>query len=392
MAGTGQTARIHLFTGPGGAGTTTTAAAAAVRSARSGTRTLLVSREQPNLTGLDGVAGLTVRVVDPQRALEALWQDRATEVAAALPQLALPPASSVVPLPGTGELALFAELAKADADADVVIVDAGPLDRVLALMTLPGTLRWWLDQALPPRVRALGAVRTAALRAGAVRRGPVDAALAAVPVIEELLGRVGLTDPERTTLTVVTTASRSSAAALRGAASVLGLHGQRAGAVLVRRLPGDGGSGAWWERRLAEESAAVELLADVAEVIGVPELPEAPEGVAALAGLLPSGALPAPAPPAAVAPERLDGGWRLTLPLPFAVRGAADLTRWGDDLVVTVGGARRSLRLDALLRRCHVTGGRLADAGTAAARLEVTFVPDPGQWPADLLAAEEGAR
>ena len=390
MAGTGQTARSHLFTGPGGAGTSTTAAAAAVRSARSGARTLLLSRQEPHLAGLDGVAGLTVRVVDPQRALEALWRDRAAEVAEILPQLALPPASSVVPLPGTGELALFAELARAD--ADVVIVDAGPLDRVVALMTLPGTLRWWLDQALPPRLRALGAVRTAALRAGAVRRGPVDAALAAVPVIEELLGRVGLTDPERTTVTAVATATRSSAAALRGAATVLALNGQRAGAVLVRRLPRGGGAGDWWERRLAEEAAAVDLLAEVAEVTGVPELPEAPDDVAALAGLLRSGELPAPAPLAAVSPERLDGGWRLTLPLPFAVRGGADLTRWGDDLVVTVAGVRRSIRLDALLRRCHVTGGRLMDPGTPAARLEVTFVPDPGQWPADLLAAEEGAR
>jgi arsenite/tail-anchored protein-transporting ATPase len=390
VAGTGQPARIHLFTGPGGAGTTTLATAAAVRSARSGARTLLLSRQQPRLTGLDGVAGLTVRAVDAQRALEALWRDRIPEVAAVLPQLALPPASSVVPLPGTDELALFAELARAD--ADTVVVDAGPLERVIALMTLPVTLRWWLDQALPPRVRALGAVRTAALRAGAVRRGPVDAALAAVPVIEELLGRVGLTDPERTTVTAVATASASSAAALRGAVTALGLHGQRPGAVLVRRLPPDAGSGPWWERRLAEEASAVDLLAEVAEVIGVPELPVSPGDVAALAGLVPPGELPAPAAPAPLSPERLDGGWRLTLPLPFAVRGGADLTRWGDDLVVTVAGVRRSLRLDALLRRCHVTGGRLADPGTAAARLEVTFVPDRGQWPADLLAAEEGAR
>ena len=57
-----------------------------------------------------------------------------------------------------------------------MVVDAGPLERVAALLALPGTLRWWLEQALPPRLRALGAVRTAALRAGAVRRGPVDAA------------------------------------------------------------------------------------------------------------------------------------------------------------------------------------------------------------------------
>jgi arsenite-transporting ATPase len=77
--------------------------------------------------------------------------------------------------------------------------------------------------------------------------------------------------------------------------------------------------------------------------------------------------------------------------LPFADRGAVDLTRWGDDLVVTVAGARRSLRLDSLLRRCEVTGGRLADPGSADARLEVGFRPDPRLWPADLLPAEENA-
>ena len=65
------------------------------------------------------------------------------------------------------------------------------------------------------------------------------------------------------------------------------------------------------------------------------------------------------------------------------------LTRWLDDLVISVGEARRSLRLDPLLRRCEVTGGRLADPGTAAARLVVDFRPDPQLWPADLLAAED---
>jgi arsenite-transporting ATPase len=159
----------------------------------------------------------------------------------------------------------------------------------------------------------------------------------------------------------------------------------------VRRLAPGSGSGSWWERRAAEQEAVLPLLAEVAEVLPVPELPVAPAAVAELAALLPEGGLPAPEPPAAPAPERLDGGWRLALSLPFADRGAVDLTRWGDDLVVTVAGARRSIRLDALLRRCDVTGGRLSHPGTAAARLEVTFVPDPGQWPADLLAAEEGA-
>ena len=113
----------------------------------------------------------------------------------------------------------------------------------------------------------------------------------------------------------------------------------------------------------------------------------------ALAALVPAGPCWA-APGAALTPsvERLDGARRLVLPLPFAERAGLDLTRWQDDLVVTVAGARRSVRLDSLLRRCVVTGGSLAEAGTAQARLEVTFTPDPQLWPADLLAAEGSTR
>jgi arsenite-transporting ATPase len=379
--------RTLLFTGPGGAGTTTVAAAAAVRAARSGARTVLLSRQEPRIAGLDGVAGLTVVTVDPQRALEDLWRVHAEELAGVLPQLDLPPASSVVPLPGTGELALLAELGRAE--GDVVVADAGPLERVAALLALPGALRWWLEQALPPRLRALGAVRTAAVRAGAVRRGPVDAVLAAVPAVEALLERVPLTDPGRTRVHLVTTAQRDAAASLRGAATTLGLFGQRPAGVLARVLP-PGGDGAWWARRAAEQEAALAAAGAVAPVTRVPELAGAAADVSDLAGLLPDGGLPDAAVLPPPAPERLDGGWRLVLPLPFAERGAVDLTRWADDLVVTAAGVRRSVRLDALLRRCEVTGGRLADPGTADARLEVTFVPDPGLWPPGLLAAEEG--
>jgi arsenite-transporting ATPase len=89
------------------------------------------------------------------------------------------------------------------------------------------------------------------------------------------------------------------------------------------------------------------------------------------------------------APRRGDSGWELAVPLPFAERADVSLTRWGDDLVLAMGEDRRSLRLDSLLRRCQVTGGRLADPGTEDARLEISFRPDPQQWPADLLAAEE---
>jgi len=316
--------------------------------------------------------------------VEGLWAGAADAVSAVLPQLTVPPASSVVPLPGAAVLTLFAELARAE--ADLVVVDAGPVESAVALVGLPSALRWWLDQLMPPGMRALGAVRTAAVASGTIRRGPVDAALSAVPVVEELLAADRLTDATTTGLDLVAPPRAASAAALRAAATVLGLHGLRARSVLSRVLPLTADDG-WTTQRAAEQELALTELAGVAPVRRVPELavsPGRPDDAAALVDEDLPGTTGFPAP----GPERHEGAWRLRIPLPFAEHGTVTLTRWLDDLVLTVGGVRRSLRLDPLLRRCEVTGGRLAGPGTADAHLEVGFRPDPSLWPADLLSAE----
>ncbi|WP_104524227.1 ArsA family ATPase [Blastococcus atacamensis] len=376
--------RTLLVTGPGGAGTSTVAAAAALRSARSGRDTLLLTRRTPPVA-TPGEPRLTVRRVGGPAAAGELWAAHAETLAGLVPHLSLPPATSVVPLPGADDLALVAALG--DADADVVVVDAGPLEDGLALAALPGTLRWWLDQALPPSVRALAAVRTAGVSAGVVRPGPVDAVLGALPAVERLLGTDRLADPTATAVWLTGEARGAAVTALRRAATVLGLHGLAPAAVVARVLPADG-PGEWWRARAAAQQEALAALAELAPVHVVPEAPEAPAAPTAALALLDGLDLPDTGGPVAPEPRRGQGGWELTVPLPFAERDAVGLTRWGDDLVIAVGEDRRSLRLDSLLRRCEVTGGRLADPGTAAARLEVSFRPDPQQWPADLLAAE----
>ena len=375
--------RTLLLSGPGGAGTSTLAAAAAVRSARSGRRTLLLTRQAQPVPGLAGVEGLDVVRVDPQATFERLWGGTAGAVGAAVPHLTLPPESSVVPIPGTGDLAIFAELARAD--ADLVVLDAGPLESMSALVALPSTLRWWLDQLMPPGMRALGAVRTAAVATGAARRGPIDAALGAVPLIEQLLERDRLSGP--TTVCLVAEPRRTTVPALRAAVTTLALHGLATGALLTRVLPLDDG-GEWSARRTVEQDAVLDELGALAPLHRVAERAVPPEDADGLAELLEGFELPEAVPPGAPAAEKQEGAWQLTVPLPFAERADLRLTRWLDDLVVSVGGTRRSIRLDALLRRCEVTGGRLVDAGTPDARLVVGFRPDPKQWPADLLAAE----
>ncbi len=376
--------RTLLFTGPGGAGTSTLAASAAVGASRAGHRTLLLSRQDGPALG--GVRSLDVVRVDPQAAAERLWQTVSGSLAPVLPQLTFPPSTSVVPLPGAADLALFAELA--DADADLVVLDAGPLEAATALLALPAALRWWLDQLLPPGMRALAAVRTAAVGSGAARRGPIDAGLAAVPLLEALLARDRLAGPADTALCLVAPPTTAAADRVRVAVPALALHGLRPAAVLTRTPPLEGPE-EWATARQADRDAALEAFTVMAPVRQVAERAVGPTDADGLAELL-DGFSPGPvAPSTPSGAERREGSWQLTVPLPFAERADVTLTRWVDDLVITVGGSRRSLALDPLLRRCAVTGGRLANPGGADARLEVCFRPDPQQWPADLLAADE---
>ena len=230
--------RTLLLTGPGGSGTSTLAAATAVRAAADGARTLLLLRPGRRPAGLADVPGLAVASVSPLTAAESLWTS-AGEALGAVPGLTPPPSTSVVPLPGAAELALLARLARAAADdeADTVVVDAGPLESGTALVGLPRALRWWLDQALPTRVRVLGAVRTAAVRSGAAARGPVDAVLDAVPPLEAALGRLPLDDAAATAVRLVSMSRAGAVPALCSAVTALALHGQQTATILSRVLP-----------------------------------------------------------------------------------------------------------------------------------------------------------
>ena len=86
--------------------------------------------------------------------------------------------------------------------------------------------------------------------------------------------------------------------------------------------------------------------------------------------------------PHAVEVAGQDGNYVLRLPLPLVQRDTVDLTRSGDELVVTVGDHRRRIALPSLLQRCRTTGARFDDDV-----LVIDFEPDLDQWPAGLASA-----
>jgi arsenite/tail-anchored protein-transporting ATPase len=376
--------QILLITGPGGAGSSTVAAATALRFRAGGSRCVLLCTRPPATPGL--ADAVPVEVVTAQPALEQLWARHAAALAAAVPVLTVPPVTSVVPVPGVVELALLAALAghARSGEVDVVVLDVGAATPATGLVSLPRALRWWLGQAAPTRLRVLATLRAAATPG---RPGVTAGLLAGAAALEQLLDDVPLADPARTAVHLVVRPDADAADGVAEVATALGVLGQRIASVTASRvLPA--AAGEWWaQRAVAQEDALRRLHGLDLPVREVAESAVGPSSVADLQALDAAVAEVVGQPLSADPPRRSPDGWVLDVALPFARRGQVELTRWDDDLVVTAAGVRRSLALDALLRRCTVGGGSLTSPGTAAATLEVRFSPDPAQWPAGLLAA-----
>jgi arsenite-transporting ATPase len=154
----------------------------------------------------------------------------------------------------------------------------------------------------------------------------------------------------------------------------------------------------WLRERHAEQQAVLaEVRAECAGTVPVETVAYAatePTGVPALlelaAALYPPGVDPVARPgrdaPPALTVRRIagegtsrDSEFELVLRLPGAADGPLDLSRVGDELVVSVGVTRRLVSLPSVLRRCAVTAARLEGEGHAT-DLVVVFAPDPAVW------------
>ncbi|MFH8486197.1 ArsA family ATPase [Streptomyces longisporoflavus] len=374
--------RTLLLTGPGGSGRTTVAAATALRAAREGQRTLLISADRADTLGAEH-ANLTLRTLAPgdefRDDLLAL-QNRASSALDLLGAGRLE-GEELTPLPGSDELALLRALRDAGQGAyDTVVVDLPPVPRALAVLALPEQLRRYLRRLLPPERQAARALRPMLGRMAGV---PMPAGWlyeTAAHRDTELAAAQAVIEAPGTTVRLIAEPGPAGADAVRAATTGLALQGLRVDAVYANRVLPDDTADTWFAALIAQQR---KTLAEWQETYGesVVHLPHAghePRGADDLA------ALRAPAPAAAPGPvdwpvvDALaeDGVLVWHIPLPGVAREELGLIRRGDELVVTAGPFRRIVPLPSALRRCTVAG-----AGLREGELRVRFAPDPGLWP-----------
>ncbi|KQU70327.1 ArsA family ATPase [Phycicoccus sp. Root101] len=408
--------RVILFTGKGGVGKTTTAAATAVRAARGGVKTLVMSTDAAHSLGdalgvplgaaeagqpVEVEPGLSALQISPPHLLGESWRVVQDYLLSVLGTLGIDTvvAEELTRLPGAEEVAALLEM-RAQVDSgpwDLVVVDCAPTAETLRLLALPEALAWHLDRLLPAQRGLIRTLRPAAAAAAGVPL-PAPEVIEAVTGWQRQMRQVHrILTGEETSVRLVLTPERVVIAESRRTWTSLSLYGFVVDAVVVNRVFPDAGvpeptstdtvPDPWrsgWNT--AQQAGLVEVRESFAglPVVVAPYLAAEPIGVEALAALGRSHGdgtddardLLAPVTHRGMTVERTDEGFTLTLPLPLAHARDLGLQRRGDELLVAVGEHRRVLTLPAALQRCVVDGASVRDG-----LLRIRFVPDEEVWP-----------
>jgi arsenite-transporting ATPase len=258
------------------------------------------------------------------------------------------------------------------------------------MLTLPATVGFYVERAWPRHRRLSGVTDDA-------RSAPLVELLERISAsVEEL--SVLLTDANLVGAHLVLTPERVVAAEAVRTLGSLALMGVRVEELIVNQvltedesyeyhnLP-DHPAFDWYAERITEQRAVLDELeatiGDVALVLTA-HLSGEPIGPKALGALFDGarrrGGGPPPGPLRPIVDLESGSGlgsiYRLRLALPQLDPGTLMLGRVDDDLIVSVGGLRRRVRLASVLRRCTVL-----DANLRGSELTVRFRPDPEVWP-----------
>ena len=376
--------RILVYTGKGGVGKTSVAAATALMSARRGARTIVLSTDiahsladaygvplgpepsqiEPNLWGQEP---------DVYFNIGRYWRTIQTYMAELFSWRGLDAvmAEEMTVLPGMDELGNLLWIADhvESGKYDVIVVDAAPTGETLRLLSLPEASRWWIERIAPigRRVSRIGRPMLERMIGVPMPRDEVFAAA------ERLLSRLEqvhrlLADPEKASVRIVLALEKLSIVEAQRSFTYFHLFGYPSDLVVCNRvLPADLSSdGSFGGLRQAQQRYLPQVEAQYSpvpvrtvplfdrEMIGPERLVEIGE------------ALFGDADPTEFfyrgRPYRVTSdasGHLLEVALPFTSREEVQLTRSGDEILLQVGGWRRSIVLPRALVDAPTTGAKM---------------------------------
>jgi arsenite-transporting ATPase len=368
------------------------AASTARRCARGGLRTLVLSTDPAHSLsealehplGADPTEiddGLWGQEVQAQQEMERNW----SAVRAWLGDMLIEQGANrivaeelTVP-PGLDELFSLLQLKRhhESDEWDAIIVDCAPTGETLRLLSFPDVARWWLEKVFPHERQLMAAARPIARTLLDVSL-PGEAVLADVHRLVENLIAMNeiLRDRERASVRLVMNPDKMVIGEAMRTFTYLNLYGYLTDAVVVNRVFPDEVEGTYfhtWRERQQEHLELVQSAFAPVPVLLAPYFDQEVAGAEMLDRL--GDELFADVDAAAVLHDTLsheldldDDGASLRMALPFAERGDITLKKIGLELVVGVGGQRRTIMLPPALHGYRTAGASFTDGA-----LEVSF-------------------
>lgn len=343
--------RLLLLSGTGGSGTSTIARATALQAVAEGARVQLI-----DLTDL--------RETTAARRAATQWLG-----ALAADILVLRDAEQVLPeelatLPGVDEFLALAAIAEsaADADTDLVVVDAGSLDALQRLLMVTDTLDLLAAALMTPAM--------------AIARADLDTPLS--DLREELQRIRECLESVDTAVRLVCMPDERSIPALHSALLASSLYGLHVDLVYVNQVPRrkDSWPKSWArERRGLADAIALEL--DDVPVRMLPLRAEIRDSIAERLRPVAKGtpAWASHSPRAVESVETLSSGFAWTLPVHVPSTGDIRIGRSGDRVIIEIDSVSRVRTLPSALRRCEITRALASPAG-----VRIELAPDPSVW------------
>lgn len=354
--------RTIFLTGPGGAGTSSAAAGLAQRFAAEGQRTLILREHRPGDPGHPPTteAGPVSQVVRPLQWGTDLWDSLAPIRALIGAPVQGLDGTTVLALPPLRELAWWEALRSAwQGQWDAVVVDAGPLDDAVRLLTMPDLVVGLLRRTWPLADRtgdAADRLMSGSWHLRAMARLDSEAA--------ELADRLRASS---TSIHLVSQPSEHQLRRTLHTMTPLALFEFAVTDLVLNRV----------DRARAYDQAVLQrlpgqlpgLTVRTADALAVPPTAEA-FGQQVYPDLTPS-ARPV-RPRVGRSGETFVWSW----PLPFAQPDSVAAQVADEDLLLTIDDQRRIVPLPSVLRRCQ-----LREASFTGSTLRLSFVPDPALWP-----------
>ena len=387
--------RTILYTGKGGVGKTSVAAATARRCAAAGLRTVILSTDpahslsdslETELGGVPTPCGerLWGQEVQAQDEMERNWEAVQDWMGQMLVERGVDriAADELTVPPGMDELFSLLQIKRhhESEEFDAIVVDCAPTGETLRLLSFPDVASWWLEKVFPVERGLVAAARPFA-------RTFLDVSLPPERVfddVERLVKNLAamnsiLRDRTATSIRLVMNPDRMVIREAMRTYTYLNLYGYLTDAVIVNRVfpeEVEGGYFAGWRANQQEQMELVRSGFAPVPILTAPFFDREVIGAAMLDRL--AGEVFAGHEPERLLYEDLsqelvstNGTATLRVAVPFAEKGDIDLKKIGLEVVVRVGGQKRTIVLPPTMAAYRPSSARFDDGA-----LSVTFEKD----------------